>query len=76
MNTVFIPCAGTGSRLGRLTKNRNKSLIDIGGMPIISHILDKFSIETNFVIALGFESDTLRQYINSSSQIKNKICGC
>lgn len=60
---VFIPTAGTGSRLYNETKNINKSLVLIDNKPIISHIIDKFSQKTEFVIALGYKGDLVRQYL-------------
>ena len=61
---VFIPTAGTGSRLGILTKNLNKSLITVGNKPIISHIIDNYPANTNFVIALGFKGEVVKQYLD------------
>lgn len=60
---IFIPCAGIGSRLEFLTKNLNKSLVSIGDRPAIAHIIDKFSNEHTFVIALGYQGDLLRQFL-------------
>ena len=60
---VFIPTAGTGSRLGLLTKNLNKSLITIGNKPVISHIIDVYPPSTEFVIALGFDGKKVKDYL-------------
>lgn len=60
---IFIPCAGIGSRLEYLTKNLNKSLVTINDKPAISHIIEKFSKEHTFVIALGFKGDLLKQFL-------------
>lgn len=60
---IFIPCAGIGSRLEFLTKNISKSLISINDKPAISHIIDKFSKEHVFVIALGYRGDLLKQFL-------------
>ena len=61
---VFIPTAGTGSRLGLLTKNLNKSLLTIGNKPVISHIIDVYPPSTEFVIALGFDGKKVKDYLN------------
>ena len=62
MNTVFIPTAGIGSRLGELTKHQNKSLVNYKQKPVISHILDKFDHKTtSFVIALGHKGNFVKQ---------------
>ena len=53
---VFIPTAGIGARLGIITKNLNKSLVEINNKPIISHIIEKFDVSQEFVIAVGHKS--------------------
>jgi len=59
---VLILAAGTGSRLGNLTKNINKAMLPINNKAIISHIIDKFSKEYEFVICLGYKGEELKQY--------------
>ena len=39
---VVIPTAGIGSRLEKLTKHRNKSLVAIANRPIMSHLIEQF----------------------------------
>ena len=51
---VCIPTAGIGSRLGYLKKNLNKSLVNVGGKPVISHIIEKFGTNAEFVINLAY----------------------
>ena len=59
---VFIAAAGLGSRLGNLTKSMNKAMLPINNRAIISHIIDKFPKEYEFVICLGYKGDELKQY--------------
>ena len=40
---VILLCAGYGTRLGQLTKNRPKPLIEIAGKPILTHIIDRLN---------------------------------
>ena len=61
---VIIPTAGTGSRLFEKTKFINKSLIDIGNKPAISHIIDMFPKNTEFVIALGHKGALVKEYLS------------
>ena len=61
--TVFIPTAGIGSRLEDLTRNYNKSLLPYQNKPLISHLIDKFSPSTEFVIALGHKGNLVKQYL-------------
>ena len=60
---VCIPCAGIGSRLNDLTKYLNKSLVTLSNKPIISHIIEKFSSDTEFVIALGYKGDLVKDFL-------------
>jgi choline kinase len=60
---VCIPTAGTGSRLGDLTKHLNKSLVSISNRPILSHLIEQFSYDTEFVIALGYKGDLVRSFL-------------
>jgi NDP-sugar pyrophosphorylase family protein len=60
---VFIPTAGTGSRLQGYTRYLNKSLVSVGNKPAISHLLNKFSEDSEFVIALGHKGELVRDYL-------------
>ncbi len=60
---VCIAAAGTGSRLGPLTRNLSKAMIEVGGKPVISRIIDQFPEETRFVVALGYQGAILREYL-------------
>lgn len=60
---VFIASAGTGSRLGHLTKDRNKALVSVGVKPAITHIIEKFDAATEFVVATGYQGNLLKNYL-------------
>ena len=60
---VVIPTAGIGSRLGELTKNLNKSLLSINNRPIISYIIDQFPKNSEFVVALGYKGELVKQFL-------------
>ena len=60
---VVIPTAGTGSRLGLLTNRINKSLISVGHRPTLSHQIEKFRTDCEFVIALGHKGHFVRQFL-------------
>lgn len=69
---VLIPTAGTGSRLLKETENINKSLVLINNKPIISYIIEKFPLNIEIVIALGYKGDLVKQYLNIAHP-KNKF---
>lgn len=61
---VLIPTAGIGSRLCDLTKYLNKSLVGVGKKPVISRIIDMFPETVEFVIALGYKGDLVKQFLS------------
>ena len=61
--TVFIPTAGTGSRLGGITKYINKSLVSIENKPTIARIMDMFPPDTEYVIAVGYKGEIVKEYL-------------
>ncbi len=60
---VIIPTAGIGSRLEKLTKHLNKSLVSVANKPILSHLIDHFPKTCNFVIALGYKGDLVKDFL-------------
>lgn len=61
---VFIPTAGTGSRLGGITKYLNKSLVSIGNKPTLTRIFEMFPDDTKYVIATGYKGELVREYLS------------
>lgn len=63
---VLILAAGMGNRLGNLTKEINKALIPVKNRAIISHIIEQFPKEYDFVIAVGYKADSVIEYCQLS----------
>ena len=63
---VVIPTAGIGSRLEKLTKYLNKSLVSVANRPILSHLIDQFPKTCDFVIALGYKGDLVKDFLELS----------
>ena len=61
---VCIPTAGIGKRLSNFTKVLNKSLVDIDLKPAISHIIDNFPKNTEFVIPLGYKGTLVKNFLH------------
>lgn len=61
--TVCILTAGKGTRMGALGHTLNKALHPIDGMAIITHIINKFPVDAEFVIGVGFLGQQVRQYL-------------
>lgn len=60
---VCIPTAGIGSRLGPLTRYLNKSLVSVANRPLLSHLIEQFPEDVEFVIALGHKGYLVRQFL-------------
>ena len=60
---VVLPTAGIGSRLDLVTKNFNKSMIQLGDNPVISKIIDSYPSNTRFIIVLGYKGDHITEYL-------------
>ncbi|MBC8490081.1 MAG: hypothetical protein H8D45_29030, partial [Bacteroidetes bacterium] len=60
---VIIPSAGLGSRLKTLSRHVNKSLVTVGYKPVISHIIEKFPLDTEFIVPVGHKKETVKDYL-------------
>ena len=58
---IVIPSAGIGERIGPYSKFFNKALVTVGDKPAISHVIEKFSSDKEFVIILGYRGDQVRE---------------
>ena len=61
---VVILCGGAGTRLAEQTEVRPKPLVEIGGRPILWHIMKHYSSYgfNEFVLALGYKGDQIKRY--------------
>ena len=61
---VIILAGGRGSRLGEETANLPKPMIEIGGFPIMWHIMKIFAHWgfNEFIPALGYKGNIIKQY--------------
>ena len=61
---VLILAGGFGSRLGEETDVRPKPMVEIGGKPILWHIMKLYSYHgfNDFVILLGYKGYVIKEY--------------
>ena len=61
-------CAGYGTRLGELTKNRPKPTIEINGRSIIDHIVSKLHIHgiTEIIVNLHYLQDMMINHLQDN----------
>jgi glucose-1-phosphate cytidylyltransferase len=61
---VVILCGGKGTRLSEETVVKPKPMIEIGGKPILWHIMKYYSSfgYNRFILALGYKADYIKEY--------------
>ena len=61
---VVILCGGMGTRLREASEHLPKPLVDIGGKPILWHIMKLYGQAgfRRFVLCLGYKSDQIKRY--------------
>lgn len=61
---AVILAGGLGSRLGEETAVRPKPMVEIGGMPILWHIMKIYSAHgiNDFVVCLGYKGYLIKEY--------------
>lgn len=62
---VAILAGGVGTRLAEETEIKPKPMVEVGGKPILWHILKHYETygHRNFVIALGYKGDYIKRYM-------------
>lgn len=72
---VVILCGGAGTRLSEQTEVRPKALVEIGGRPIVWHIMKHYARYgfTEFVLALGHKGDHIKRYFLEYRSIGNDL---
>jgi len=73
MMKVVILCGGRGMRLNEETEFRPKPLIQVGGRPILWHIMKTYAHYgfREFVLCLGYRGDMIREYFLNYEAMSN-----
>jgi glucose-1-phosphate cytidylyltransferase len=61
---ALILCGGLGTRLREETEFKPKPMVEIGGRPILWHIMKHYGAHgaSRFVLCLGYKGDAIRDY--------------
>ena len=72
---VAILAGGKGTRLAEETVIRPKPMVEIGGSPILTHIMKVYSHYgfDEFVVALGFKGDVIKRYFAEYTSLSGNL---
>src|SRR5262249_27600455 len=75
---VVILCGGLGTRLREETEYRPKPLVDVGGKPILWHIMKLFAHHglRDFVMCLGYRGNMIKEYFLNYEAMNNDFTIC
>lgn len=75
---VAILCGGLGTRLREETEFRPKPMVDIGGRPILWHIMKMYAHYgfRDFVLCLGYRGNTIKEYFLNYEAMNNDFTMC
>ena len=61
---VAILCGGMGTRMGEETQIRPKPMVEVGGRPILWHIMKMYARHgfTDFALALGYKGEVIKDF--------------
>lgn len=70
---VVILCGGLGTRLREETEYRPKPMVEIGGRPILWHIMKAYAAAgfTDFVLCLGYKGEVIKEYFLNYEAMHN-----
>ncbi|MCR9070686.1 MAG: glucose-1-phosphate cytidylyltransferase [Alphaproteobacteria bacterium] len=65
--SAVILCGGLGTRLREETEFKPKPMVDIGGKPILWHIMKTYAAfgVSKFILCLGYRGEVIRQYFRN-----------
>ncbi len=62
---VVVLCGGRGTRLREKTESLPKALVEIGGRPIVGHVIDIYAAQgfDRFILATGYLGEMVAEYV-------------
>lgn len=72
---AIILAGGVGSRLAEETTVRPKPMVEIGGKPILWHIMNIYAAHgvNEFIIALGYKAEVIKEYFLNFYALNNDL---
>jgi glucose-1-phosphate cytidylyltransferase len=77
MKTVIL-CGGAGTRLREETEYRPKPMVEVGGRPILWHIMKLYAASghRDFVVCLGYRGQMIKEYFLNYEAMNNDFTIC
>ena len=72
---VVLLCGGKGTRLGKLGRLTPKPLVEVGGIPIVEHIIQSYKsrvavgTKLDFILAVGYKKDIFVEKFKDRSDV-------
>jgi glucose-1-phosphate cytidylyltransferase len=75
---VVLLCGGQGTRLREETEYRPKPLVEVGGRPILWHIMKTYAHHghQDFVLCLGYRGNMIKEYFLNYEAMNNDFTIC
>src|SRR5690349_13208831 len=72
---VAILAGGLGTRLAEETEMKPKPMVEIGGWPILWHIMKHYAGHgfKEFVIALGYKGDVIKRFFLEQATLQGNL---
>ena len=72
---VVILAGGLGTRLSEETSTRPKPMVEIGGFPLLYHLMQMYSAAGfhEFAVALGYKQEVVKDYFRSLHATSNDL---
>ncbi|MCM2311571.1 MAG: glucose-1-phosphate cytidylyltransferase, partial [Steroidobacteraceae bacterium] len=72
---VVILAGGLGTRLSEETATKPKPMVEVGGKPILWHIMNIYAQHgfNEFVVALGYRGESIKEYFLNFYAINNDL---
>ncbi len=72
---VVLLAGGFGTRISEETVSKPKPMIEIGGMPILWHIMKYFYCfgHSEFIICAGYKQEAIKEWFSNYSLLRNDV---
>jgi glucose-1-phosphate cytidylyltransferase len=75
---VVILCGGRGTRLQERTQEIPKPLVEIGGMPILWHVIQLYAVQgfRRIVLATGYKGELIERFVDAQDWPPGVLVEC